>query len=81
MRQKNNMLGKRDLNKIRRSLPKGWQNQLARETGKSLSTVNKVMLKDRNNNEVVFQAIKLCNLSNEEKTTFKNKLINSYEYN
>ncbi len=81
MRQKHNMLGKRDLNKIRRSLPKGWQNQLSRETGKSVSTVSKVMLKDRNNSEVVFQAIKLCNLSDEEKTTFKNKLINSYESN
>lgn len=74
MRQKNLSLGKRDLNKIRRSLPKGWQNQLAEATGKSYSTVSMVMIKKRNNMMVVQQAIELCRLSEEEKNIFKTKL-------
>ncbi|TXI15566.1 MAG: hypothetical protein E6Q66_01625 [Pedobacter sp.] len=74
MRQKNSSLGKRDLNKIRRSLPKGWQNQSAAMTNKSHSTVSMVMIKKRNNTLVIQQAIELCNLPEQEKTILKIKL-------
>lgn len=81
MRQRNNTLGKRDLNKIRRRLPKGWQNAIADATAKSYSTVSMVMIKKRNNTKVVALAIEMCSLSDDEKIALKNKLINSYESN
>ena len=69
------MIGKRELNKIRRNLPKGCRNQLATETGKSLSMVNKVLVRQRNSVLIVVRAIELGNLPAEEKTNLKNKLI------
>ena len=80
MRQKKT-LGKRELNKIRQHMPRGWQKRVARETGKSVSTVNKVMLRLRNNGQVVAKAIDLSGLQENEKITLKSKLLFIYELN
>ena len=75
MCQKKKTLGKRELNKVRRNLPRGWQKKLSEQTGKSTSTVNKVMHRLRNNNQVLTKAIDLCGLSENEKQIFKSKLL------
>ncbi|MFN8406793.1 MAG: hypothetical protein U0X71_04860 [Sphingobacteriaceae bacterium] len=74
MRQKKT-LEKRELNKVRRNLPRGWQKKLSEETGKSTSTINKVMHRLRNNSQVLAKAIDLCGLAESEKTTLKSKLL------
>lgn len=68
------MIKKRDLNKIRRNLPRGWRTQLAEKTGKSLSTVTKVLVKERHNPAVVMKAIEMCNLPEEAKIDLRTKL-------
>lgn len=75
MCQKKKTLGKRELNKVRRNLPRGWQKKLSEQTGKSTSTVNKVMHRLRNNSQVLTKAIDLCGLSENEKQIFKSKLL------
>jgi len=68
------MITRRELKKIRRGLPRGCRKQLANETGKSLSMVNKVLVRQRNSVFIVTRAIELGDLSEEEKVDLKTKL-------
>lgn len=81
MSQRKKTLEKIELNKIRQCMPRGWQKRVARDAGKSISTVNKVMLRLRNNGYVVTKAIDLCGLPENEKEILKSKLLFIYELN
>ncbi|TXI14834.1 MAG: hypothetical protein E6Q66_04765 [Pedobacter sp.] len=81
MSQRKRTLGKRELNKIRQHMPRGWQKRVAQEAGKSISTVNKVMLRLRNNGHVVTKAIDLSGLPESEKEILKSKLLFIHELN
>ena len=65
---------KKDLNYIKKRLPKGWIDTIAGQTEKSASTVKMVMRKERSNKSIVSAAIALADLSEEKKNEFLSKL-------
>ncbi|MBB2149147.1 hypothetical protein [Pedobacter gandavensis] len=65
---------KRDLNKIRKNLPKHWKEELSVQSNRSTSLVEKVMLGIRKNVLIVQLSITLCTLSDEIKKELYQKL-------
>jgi hypothetical protein len=81
MSQRKKTLGKMELNKVRMNLPRGWQRKLSNVTGKSTSTISKVMHRLRNNGQVLTKAIDLSGLPENEKEILKSKLLFIHELN
>lgn len=65
---------KRDLNKIRKNLPKQWKKELSVQSNRSTSLVEKVMLGIRKNVLIVQLSITLCTLPDELKEELNQKL-------
>ncbi|MCX2473540.1 hypothetical protein OQZ33_04265 [Pedobacter sp. MC2016-05] len=70
----NKTLKKRDLNKIRRTLPPNSKSELAVQSGKSESTVEKVLLGLRKNEQIVQLSLAMCGLPVEIKQELQTKL-------
>lgn len=74
-------IGKRFLNKIRRSLKQEDLVELSKSTGFSFSYIEKTLLGLRKNEQILHDSINLCNLPESLKVELRQKLIDYYGYN
>lgn len=67
-------LKKRDLNRIRRSMPTGWKDKMIAESKFSKSYIEKVLLGLRKNELIIQLSVKMCGLNSEQKDLLKSKI-------